>query len=203
MRTSDKQPGFTLLELIMVMVILAIAAAIVVPTLRGFALSRATESATEQVLTLAHYGRTQAINEGRNFHLNFDTRAGQVWLTALDQNTNTYIPPTNEYGDRYTLPRGISLTVDVDPQPNTGLVQPASIQQSTVTPTPLYGQPIAAQSNAIIQNQHTDGTYMEFQPSGRNDPAHMQLTDSLGTTVNLGCSTATESLHVLTSVELK
>jgi prepilin-type N-terminal cleavage/methylation domain-containing protein len=203
MLTSEKHSAFTLLELIMVMVILAIAAAIVVPTIRGFALSRATESATEQVLTLSHYGRSQSISEGRNFRLNFDARAGQVWLTALDQTTNTYQPVTNEFGERYTLPKGIKLSVDVAPQPNTVLLVPASVQQSTVTPSPIYGQPIAPQSNAIIENQHDEGTYMEFQPSGRNDLAHLQLTDTLGATINLGCSSATEPLHVLTSVELR
>jgi len=208
MRNRDGQSehvlaAFTLLELILVMVILAIASALIVPSLRGFAISRASDSAATQIVTLAQYARTQAISQGKTYRLNFDVEKGEVWLTMLEVGSGNYIPPPNDFGNRYPLPSGMKMTVDLIPQPNTVLMVPLTVVQNTVQPVVPYGQLVAPQTNQIIQNAHADGTYMEFQSGGRTDPVFVTLIDKLGKEIDLGCQSATETLHVLTATETK
>ncbi len=192
--------GFTLLELILVMIILAIAAAMVVPSLRTFAIGRQTDNAITTVLSLSNYARVHSISEGRTFRLNFDPQGTAMWLTA--QNGGVYEAPHNDYGQRFEMPDGVKLDVMMQPMPNTQLVVPVDVQQTLVTPVVPYGQPLA-ESDTVVQNQHGPGTYMEYQPSGRVDPIHIRLTDKLGRTVDLGCQSTTETIHVLTAAEMQ
>jgi prepilin-type N-terminal cleavage/methylation domain-containing protein len=200
---SDRS-GFTLLELILVMVILAIASAIIVPTLRGFAISRASASAAQQILSYARYARTQSISQGRIYRLNFDVKANDVWLTTLDENTGNYVPPPNEFGIHSALPDKMRMTVDVIPQPEIGfVVDTTTVQESTVNMSVPFGQPVAPETNPILEIQHAGGTYIEFQPSGRCDPSHVQLTDSQGRVFDLGNATSTEAMHLLSEAEMR
>ncbi len=189
----------------MVMVILAIASALLVPALRGFAISRASDSAAMQVLTLSQYARTAAVNQGQTYRMNFDTDQSKVWLTMLDPTTGTYVAPPNDFGTVYTLPSGMRMSVSVVPQPTTLLMLPTTATQTVLVPTPPYGQPVATDGNPIIQVAHDTnaGVYMEFQPSGRVDPAIVKLTDKQRGEIDLGCQTSTESMHVLSSQEMR
>ena len=74
--------GFTLLELILVMVILSTVLAMAAPSLRGFFGSRKTNDTASQILSLTQFARSQAISEGIIYRLNFDTRERTYWLTA-------------------------------------------------------------------------------------------------------------------------
>ena len=81
-RQYDGDRGFTLLELILVMVILSTVLAMAAPSLRGFFASRKTHDTAAQILALTQFARSQAISEGIVYRLNFDTRQRTYWLTA-------------------------------------------------------------------------------------------------------------------------
>lgn len=201
--TSAEPPlriGFTLIELILVMVIMATAAALIIPSLRGFTIARTTDNATTLILSLAEYARTQAASEGRNYRLNFDTQTETVWLTTLDN--GAYTGPTNDYDEHFALPKGMTMSVNIIPQPSTLLVVPFGVQPLTVVPTPPFGQPIAP-ANSMVQLPHTTGSYIDFLPNGRTDPALITLTDQLGKQVSLGNQTTTEAIHVLSKGEMQ
>lgn len=201
MKRRNSHSGFTLLELILVMLILAIAAAMVVPSLRTFAIARRTDNIVTSLLTLANYARIHAINEGRTYRMNFDTQAHSVWLTV--QNGAVYEAPKSEFGDKVALPDGVSMNVTVVVMPNTLLMLPTNAQVTAVTPPTPFGRALA-QPNSVMQVAHSDpGTYTEFQPNGRMDPILVRLTDSLGRQVNLGSQTTTETLHLLDKTELQ
>ena len=59
-----KVRGFTLLELILVMVILSTVLAMAAPSLSGFFGSRQTHDTAAQILALTQLARSQAISEG-------------------------------------------------------------------------------------------------------------------------------------------
>jgi prepilin-type N-terminal cleavage/methylation domain-containing protein len=193
--------AFTLIELILVMVILAIAAAMIVPSLISFAIGRATDNASTQILNLSTYARTQAISEGRTYRLNFDPQAEAIWLTA--GTAGVFAAPVNDFGARFSLPQGIKMDVDVTPQPNTELIVSTDVQQIPTQIEQPFGQPLSATANNLIQIPHTDGTYVEFQPSGRTDPVHIKLTDKLGKVIDLGLATSTDVMHVLSAGEMQ
>src|SRR5580692_3371182 len=56
--------AFTLIELIVVMVLLAIAAALVAPHMASFYRGRSLNSEARRMLALTHYGQSRAVAEG-------------------------------------------------------------------------------------------------------------------------------------------
>ena len=64
------------------MAILTIVVAIAAPKLAGFATGRKTNYAAVQIVALAKYARTEAINEGQTYRLNFDTSANPPHVTG-------------------------------------------------------------------------------------------------------------------------
>ena len=70
-----------MVELILVMVLICIILGAAAPSLRGFFTSRKTTNAAAQIMALIQYARTQAIADGCNYRLNFDTTQNQYWLT--------------------------------------------------------------------------------------------------------------------------
>ena len=102
--------GFTLLELILVMLIISTMLAIAAPSLRGFFGSRETKNAAEQILALTKYASSQAVAEGRICSLNFDIRENAYWLTVQDQ--GVFRDLGIEMGRRFSLPKDTIIELD-------------------------------------------------------------------------------------------
>ena len=154
--------GFTLLELVLVMAIIAILSAIVVPTLGGFSRGRKLNNVTQQLLAVANSARAHAMLDGVVYRLNFDINSKRYWLT-LQQDDGSFVN-ADEQDLNYTIPDGIEIGTD-------------------------------------IQNQ-SDGTYVEFQPSGRISTATVRLVDTAsGQENDVGTLSATEIFHVFNDSE--
>ena len=109
-KQQNRNSGFTLLELILVMVILSTVLAMAAPSLRGFFGSRKTHDTATQILALTQFARSQAISEGIIYRLNFDTRDRTYWLTA--QKSGTFEMLGTEFGQIFTLPSDIVLELE-------------------------------------------------------------------------------------------
>jgi len=101
--------GFTLIELILVMMLLCTALGAVAPSLRGFFLSRHVHDAAAQMAALAQYARAQAAAEGRAYRLNYDAQAATYWLTA--QEGASFAALGTEFGRVFALPEGVAFDV--------------------------------------------------------------------------------------------
>ncbi len=113
----DKDKGFTLLELILVMVILSTVLAMAGPSLRGFFTSRKTHDTASRILSLTQYARSQAITEGIIYRLNFDTLENTYWLTS--QQEGTFEELGVEFGRIFTLPKDVVMELeDLDKEDN-------------------------------------------------------------------------------------
>ena len=99
--------GFTLLELILVMVIISTLLAIASPSLRGFFASRKIHDAASNILSLTKLARSQAISEGRIYRLNLDSDDSSYWLTAVEK--GAYKRLNNEMGRIFLLPDDTSF----------------------------------------------------------------------------------------------
>ncbi|HSU68525.1 MAG TPA: GspH/FimT family pseudopilin [Tepidisphaeraceae bacterium] len=106
--------GFTLLELILVMAILAVVVAMVAPSLSVFANGRQTNYAASRIVSMAEYARTQAINEGRIYRLNFDPSARACWITA--QNGPVFQDTSSDLGGRAEASEGVIIRTDIQAQ---------------------------------------------------------------------------------------
>lgn len=154
--------GFTLIELVLVMAIIAILALALAPSLHEFGARQRSSDAATLLVSMADYARTEAISQGNVYRLNLEPAQNQVWLTYQDGGDFTEV--SNDLGKRITLSPGISMRTDV-----------------------------AAQQ---------DGTYVEFQPSGRTDPAHIWLTDTVGGSQEIACGSPTEQFRILPPQEV-
>jgi prepilin-type N-terminal cleavage/methylation domain-containing protein len=129
-----RKPGFTLLELIIVMAIVAITAGLVVPTLRNFGEGRRVSESATQMVAVANFARTQAINESVVYRLNLDTATNTYWLTA--RRGGEYASPGGSFGRVFTAPDGVTLDWDAPQYPEgryvefypTGRVTPVVIE---------------------------------------------------------------------------
>jgi prepilin-type N-terminal cleavage/methylation domain-containing protein len=204
MRTRpNKSAGFTLIELIAVMLVLAIAAALVAPSLLNFRVGRFNSNTATTLMGMANYARAQAESEGRTYRLNFDPQAGTFWLTAQGDD-GTYTAPGNDFGMRAQISDGSRMDVTINPQANVQMNIPSTVTQNAVQLQPGVSDPIASQVNTLMQNQRTDTQpYVEFQPSGRTDTALVKLTDRLGNVIEVSCASATETFRILQPGELQ
>lgn len=102
--------GFTLLELILVMVLICTVLGLASVSLRGFFASRQTKDAAAQIVALTEFARAQAAAEGKMYRLNLDTEASRYWLTA--ETGGTFVMPASEFGRVFVLPEGTSASWD-------------------------------------------------------------------------------------------
>ena len=107
------QQGFTLVELILVMVLICSILGIAAPSLRGFFVSHQTTDAARQIVALIQLARSQAITEGRTYRFNFDSQAGTYWLTAQDG--AAFVNLNSEFGRTFSLPEGAAFDPQADP----------------------------------------------------------------------------------------
>jgi type II secretion system protein H len=107
---SGRIGGFTLLELIVVMLIMATVLALAGPSLRGFFGSRQLQDTAAHVLALTQYARSQAISEGIIYRLNFSTSQKTYWITAWRRGTFRQLQ--TEMGRTYTVPKDLILEID-------------------------------------------------------------------------------------------
>ena len=107
---KTRAKGFTLLELVMVLVLISTVLAMAAPSLRGFVKGRQIAEAVAQVLSLTHLARSQAASQGCVYRLNIDAEAKAYWLTM--QRAGTFVELDSEHGRRFHLPEEVSVTLE-------------------------------------------------------------------------------------------
>ena len=109
-RDLSVSSGFTLLELILVMVIISTVLAMAAPSLRGFFSSRKIHDAAANILSLVRYARSQAISEGMTYRLNFNAEKGVYWLTSNRDGAFSVLD--NEFGREFLLPDDTAVALE-------------------------------------------------------------------------------------------
>lgn len=104
--------GFTLLELILVMIILCTMLAMAAPSLRGFFSSRQIRDAAEHLVAVARYAKVQSVYQSRPYRLNFRLEDGayEYWLSSIDK--SEYKRLENDFGSRFKLAKEIEVDFD-------------------------------------------------------------------------------------------
>jgi len=143
----DNSRGFTLLELLLVMVIIVIMAAIAAPSLEKFSASRNIYNDASQIVSLAAYAQNQAIAEARTYRLNFDPQSEQVFLTYQDELPSPFKPAPGEQGQPIQLPAGVTLRAQLlnaaQGQGSWITFNPdGRVDPAIITLTPARGQPL-------------------------------------------------------------
>jgi prepilin-type N-terminal cleavage/methylation domain-containing protein len=109
MRRTTHNFGFTLMELVLVLVVIAICAAISAPNLRGSVKGRVLPNAAQSLVTTARWCRVQAISDSTEYRLNFDIPTGRWWVTKDDGTGTNFVNVTADAGREFVLPQELSI----------------------------------------------------------------------------------------------
>src|SRR4051812_28605578 len=175
-----RRGGFTLIELVLVMLLLCIILGMAVPQLRGFMSGSAARDSATQVIALAQYARAKAAANSVNYRLTFDPQNGEYWLSAGSvDGTGEFTRLSNDFGQTFKLPEG--MKVSLEPAPT------GSTTSRGVTNTRSTGS-----SNDI-----------EFHPDGTSDAVLIRLTESFNNIETLIAAPApTEPFRITTAQEM-
>jgi prepilin-type N-terminal cleavage/methylation domain-containing protein len=169
--TAAHKSAFTLIELVLVMLVIAITMAMAAPSLSNWGRGGRLRDAGDQFLSVARYARTQAIAEARVYRLNVDPQTNTYFLTAQDG--QQFVEIGGSFGKRFTLPDGCRIAM----QPLQAIAAASPTANATNTSVPP-AQP---------------GTACDFYPNGRTQPVHVRIANSeTGDAVDISCPTPAE-----------
>lgn len=80
-----RQFGLTLIELVFAMAIMAILAAVAVPSFRGFLAQQRVKAAANTLSEDLRFGRDESVRLGRNVHVSYQGGAKWCWGLRFDQ----------------------------------------------------------------------------------------------------------------------
>jgi len=126
----NKRAGFSLIELMIVVVIIAIAAGIAIPNMSGWFGNKDLDSISLQMFSDFQRARSEAITRGRTVTIQIHTGNGS-WYEIHDSTNSQIVPQT-------TMPGGITITNTTFPLSSTVNTSGISsrgfaTQQGTVT----------------------------------------------------------------------
>lgn len=117
LRGRRRTRGFTLLELVAVLVIVSIALAVAAPSLSGWRQGRELDAAVSDFLTATRTARMQAVMKGAVHRLLVDPQGRQYQLVV--QSGEEFVPVDGAAGDVRELPGECVLEIVAPgPQPN-------------------------------------------------------------------------------------
>src|SRR5438270_2868602 len=111
-KIASSAAGFTLVELILVLLILTVVVSIVAPSLKGFGVGQRGGEVARQIVSLSNWARTQAVSEGKVYRLNFDPSGRSFGVTV--QNAGEFVAPQADFGRVFDVPDGINLRTELD-----------------------------------------------------------------------------------------
>jgi prepilin-type N-terminal cleavage/methylation domain-containing protein len=107
---SRTTSGFTLIELVLVLAIIAIAVMMMAPMMSNFVRGRGAPNSAGQFVTLAHWARSQAVADGATYRLNMDVTAGTYWLTK--DNGQSFASVDGTYGQVFSVADDVRMQTD-------------------------------------------------------------------------------------------
>ena len=133
-RPRSNPAGFTLLELILVMVIICTALALAAPSLNGWARGSKMRDQVDQFIALTQFARTQAISTATVHRLQIDGAARGYYVLIQDAD-GQFVQLNTEMGQQFQLPDEFSLKMTDDSGQNrdfvdfypTGRTDPATV----------------------------------------------------------------------------
>jgi prepilin-type N-terminal cleavage/methylation domain-containing protein len=163
---QGRQPGFTLLELTLVMLIICVVLAVASPSLRGWSRESALRNAADDLLAVTRLARTQAITTCKTHRLCIPPEGG-YYLMVFEG--TEFVPVASDFGYPSQLVQGLRIELEKDPAAGpTGLIPRMSGQSRMPSGMSRmgYGQ---VQASEIPSDQ----PYIDFFPTGRTEPARL------------------------------
>ena len=106
-----KNKGFSLIEVIVVLLITSLAIALVAPSLSRFSSTVELKAAAKKVSTILRYYRSEAINQGKVYQIFFDSDLNEVSVQPVVSSEEKEESEKKEevIKKTYSLPKGIHI----------------------------------------------------------------------------------------------
>lgn len=146
--------AFTLLELVLVLAIIAIALLASAPSLGSFVRGRSPSDAAAEFINLTHWVRSQSITDGVIMRINLDATNGRWWITQ--QQGTDFVQSTAPLSQDFTLPDGIHLNTDAPKDGTTQYIEFEPTGQTTPATLQLTsgGDPITITAESPLDLFH-------------------------------------------------
>ncbi len=209
---SQPQSGFTITELLLVLVLIGILSAISMPTLKGFATTRRLKASASTIRNLLTFARDMAITDQTTHLVVFDIDNGRCWL-ASSETFNPSTPLASALTAR-------NSTVGAAPQNNTNVNPQAttnSVQQGTLgRASGILGVPYPMEQGvtlAALETNHNGHTlqsdsgaaYIHFSPNATSGEAlvYLQNTRNQVMSVSVEAASGRVTVRQLASEEVE
>ena len=108
-RSSLHRRAFTMIEVVLVLVVLAVVIATAAPALRGWSQGSKLHDAARQVMAAAQFARSQAASTATPYRLQVDPNGASFALGVLDDAEQQYVPAAGEWGQATPVPQGFRI----------------------------------------------------------------------------------------------
>lgn len=183
--TSQPQSGFTITELLLVLVLIGILSAISMPTLKGFATTRRLKASAYTIRDLLTFARDMAITERTTHLVVFDIDNERCWL-ASSETFNPSTPLASTLTARNsTVGTATQNNTNANPQATTNSVQ----QETSERASGILGVPYLMEQGvtlAALTTNHNGRTvqndsgvaYIYFSPNATSGEALVYLQNT-------------------------
>jgi len=106
-----RRNGFSLLELIVVLILISLSAALVTPSLSRFSRTIELKAAAKKISGILRYCRSEAINKGMVYQVIFNPELREVEVQSIDLDEEKKEGDKKEEVSKktYSLPKGIEM----------------------------------------------------------------------------------------------
>ena len=106
--------GFSLLELIVVLVVIGLSVSLVMPSLSRFSKTIELKGAARKISAILRYGRSEAVSKGQTYQIIFDSDLGEVRVQKTEFSeekvgTTRLREEESKREEMYHLPGGINV----------------------------------------------------------------------------------------------
>ena len=192
--------GFTLIEVMLVLALIAILSSIALPSLRGFAASTRLKSTAHGIRDVLSFARDMAITERAAYLVVFDLTANRYWL-ASNETFNLADPSTPLTASPSTLQPAQQPTAD---QGMTALQQTSPSRTNAILGIPQKpGQSVSLVrmiTNHNFQTNQIDAgvDYIYFSSTGSSEDTVLYIQDRRGKSMSITVENATGRIRLQT-----
>lgn len=182
---SQSQSGFTITELLLVLVLIGVLSAISMPALKGFTSTRRLKASAQSLRNLLTFARDMAITDRAAYLVVFDLDRERYWLASSET-----FNPSNPLGSALTARNSTALAAIQNSVNGTPVTIGHPAQQNPLSRTSgILGVPHSMEQNvsldAMVTTQngrtvHIDSgaTYIHFSPNSTSQETLVYLRNA-------------------------
>ena len=198
---SRSEHGFTLIEIMLVLTLIAILSAVTMPSMRGFTASSRLKSSAHAIRDMLNFARDMAITEKAAHLVVFDFDRNLYWL-ASSETFDVTDPSTSSI----TSPS--STVLQATSQNQTEQTTAATGQPTTVSRTSMIlGIPQKLTHNISLSRMMTNRNsqssqvesgvdYIYFSPTASSEDTILYIQDKRGKTMSITIESATGRVYL-------